>query len=149
MPGPAPHEVDPLRPQPALPRSRVLLAVFAGGCAGGLVRHVVTRAWPPPADGVPWSVVAVNVAGSLLLGLLVVLAAHALPAGSYLQPLLGPGFCGALTTFSAVTAGADRLAARGEVAAAAAFVALDVLGGLAAAVAGLLLGRAAIRARER
>ena len=122
--------------------------MFGGGCAGGLVRHLVTRAWPPPADGVPWSVVAVNVAGSLLLGLLVA-AAAALPTRSSVRPLLGPGFCGALTTFSAVTAGADRLAARGEVVASAAFVALDVLGGLAGAVAGLLLGRAALRARER
>lgn len=127
----------------------MLLAVFAGGCGGGLVRHVTTQAWPPSAHGVPWSVVGVNAAGSLLLALVVVLAAHALPARSSLQPLLGPGFCGALTTFSAVTVGADQLLARGGVGAAAAFVALNVLGGLAAAVAGLVLGRAAVRARER
>ena len=65
----------------------VLLVAF-GGSVGAAVRFLVSRAVPGPRG-----TLAVNGAGSLLLGLV----AASAPA-SY--ALVGVGFCGALTTFS-------------------------------------------------
>jgi CrcB protein len=69
-----------------------LLAVFAGGCAGALARVGLAEAWPADAGSWPWATLLANVAGALVLGLLV--------ARGRDTPLLGAGFCGALTTFS-------------------------------------------------
>src|SRR3954447_20892995 len=71
----------------------VALAVFAGGCVGGLMRYSVVKAWPEPHAGFPWSTFAVNVAGALLLGVIVVVATEVATSWRYLRPLLGAGFC--------------------------------------------------------
>ena len=54
------------------------------------------------ADGTrwPWATFAVNVAGAFLLGYLATRLQERLPLSAYRRPLLGTGFCGALTTFS-------------------------------------------------
>src|SRR3954452_1421994 len=61
--------------------------------AGALARTGLAEAWPPHAGHWPWATFAVNVAGSALLGWVV--------ARDLRPRLLGAGFCGALTTFSA------------------------------------------------
>ena len=65
-----------------------LLLVAVGGAAGATVRWLTSQALPGRR-----ATLLVNLAGSLLLGLL----AAAAPAP---YALLGVGFCGALTTFS-------------------------------------------------
>lgn len=66
-----------------------LLLVAAGGAAGALLRWGLTL-----LGRAPWPTVAANVAGSLLLG--VVVAA----GPSWAVTLLGAGVAGALTTYS-------------------------------------------------
>ena len=44
--------------------------------------------------------VLANVAGTLLLGFFVTRLQERLPPSTFRRPLLGTGFCGALTTFS-------------------------------------------------
>ena len=78
----------------------------------------------------------VNVAGSLVLGFVVVAALTRGPPSRYLRPLLGTGFCGGLTTFSTLVVEVDLLVRSGRVATAGGYVALSVLGGLAAAWGG-------------
>ncbi len=68
--------------------------VAAGGAVGASLRYLAGHVGDTH-DRVPWGTVAVNLAGSLLLGLLV----GADLAGRGFA-LLGLGLCGALTTYS-------------------------------------------------
>jgi CrcB protein len=73
-----------------------VLLVVLGAAVGAPLRYVVDRAVQGRHDSVfPWGTFAVNVAGSLILGVLAG-AAAARPV----LALLGTGLCGALTTYS-------------------------------------------------
>lgn len=128
----------------------VITAVFLGGCLGGYLRYAVGKLWPVPPDGFPWATFGVNTAGAFLLGLIVV-AADLVPS-RYLRPLVGTGFCGALTTFSAVVVSTDELVAHHHRGTAAWYLVASIVCGLAAGWLGLLIGRAATgrpQARDR
>ena len=79
---------------------RELLAVFAGGAVGAVARALTGEALPHDPGTWPWATFTVNVAGAFLLGWLVTRLQERLPPSPYRRPLLGTGFCGALTTFS-------------------------------------------------
>jgi fluoride exporter len=79
---------------------RELAAIFAGGAIGGLARAALVTASPAHAGRWPWVTFAVNVAGAFLLGYLATRLQERLPLSAFRRPLLGTGFCGALTTFS-------------------------------------------------
>jgi fluoride exporter len=85
---------------PAIDR-RELAAIFAGGVVGALLRASLSEAAGPPA-GWPWVTLSVNLAGAFALGYFVTRLQERLPLSTYRRPLLGTGFCGALTTFSTV-----------------------------------------------
>src|SRR4051794_32711211 len=128
------------RPRPRL-RPDVVAAVFAGGCAGGAVRYAATSAAPAGVGDFPWATLTVNLAGAFILAVVVVVAADVAPS-RYLRPLLGTGFCGALTTFSSVVVAADRMLAHGHAVTAGAYLLATLMGGLAATAVGLVLTRA-------
>ncbi len=69
------------------------LLVAVAGALGVLARFGVDRALGPGAA--PWSILAVNVAGSLALGVLV-----GAGAGEQARTVAGAGFLGGFTTFS-------------------------------------------------
>jgi CrcB protein len=77
-----------------------IAAIFAGGFAGAVLRALVEDRIPHDPDTWPWATFAVNIAGAMLLGWLVTRLQERLPLSAYRRPLLGTGFCGALTTFS-------------------------------------------------
>ena len=135
---------------PRLPRLPlgVLAAVFIGGCVGGLARYELTTSWTTPARAFPWATLAINTSGAFALAVLLVLVSDALPPTTYVRPLLGTGFCGAWTTFSAITAGADQLIAHGAAGTGAAYVLGSAVGGLGAAGLGLVMTRAMVRRRR-
>jgi CrcB protein len=56
----------------------------------------------PNASAWPWATFAVNILGAFLLGYFTTRLQERLPLSAYRRPLLGTGFCGALTTFSTV-----------------------------------------------
>jgi CrcB protein len=122
-------------------RGRVVAAVAVGGVAGGALRYAVGLALPPSPAGFPWAVFAVNTAGAFVLAVLLVLVLEVLTPTTYLRPLLGTGFCGALTTFSSVATGVDQLVARGAAGLAAGYLAASLAAGLAAVVTGAALAR--------
>ena len=84
-----------------------VLAVFTGGGAGAVARFAAGRVAAPfaPPAGFPWPTFAINVAGSALLGMLVVLCKDR----PTLLLFLGTGVCGGFTTFSAFSVEAVRL----------------------------------------
>lgn len=112
-----------------------LLLVFAGGVLGAPIRYVLDRSIQSRHDSVfPFGTLAVNLIGSLLLGILLATA----PPG--LLALAGTGFCGALTTFSTFGFETLRLLEEGSLAQAGLNALGSLTAGIAAALAGYLLG---------
>jgi len=105
-----------------------VLLVAVGGAAGALIRWAVGR-WLA-TSGLPWATLVVNLAGSLLLG--VVAAA----SDGWPRTLLGTGVAGALTTYSAFALDTVLLERNGRRAQAVA----NVVGSLALGVTGFALG---------
>ena len=99
------------------------------------------------AGGFPWTTFGINVSGAFVLALLLVLILEAWAAPTWLRPLVGTGFLGAFTTFSAVAFALDRFAAADQWLLFCAYMGFSVLAGLAAASFGVLLGRSWVAAR--
>ncbi|MGA2836931.1 MAG: CrcB family protein [Acidimicrobiales bacterium] len=118
-----------------------MAALAVGGALGTLARYGIERAVPPPADGIPWATFAVNVAGSLLLGVVVTLVVERWPGDRYLRPLLAVGFCGGFTTFSTMAVEIDQRIQHGHPGIAVTYVAVTLVAGLGAALAGITLAR--------
>jgi len=78
---------------------RELAAIFVGGATGTVLRVWLSRAYPA-GSGWPWVTFAINVGGAFLLGYVVTRLQERLPLSTYRRPMIGTGFCGALTTFS-------------------------------------------------
>ena len=116
------------------------LFVAAGGAIGAALRYLtnvgVMRLLGP---GFPFGTVAVNVLGSFLMGLLVVVLAA--KGGNKFAPFLMTGVLGGFTTFSAFSLDAMTLWERGATLHAAFYVAGTVIVGIAALVAGMAFGR--------
>ena len=119
----------------------MLPAVALGGAVGASARWAVGELWSTPAGSVPWATVAVNVAGALLLGVLIVVMVERLPGDHLLRPFLAAGILGSFTTMSAFQVETAELIRDGHGAAASANVVLTLVLGLAAAAVGLRVGR--------
>jgi CrcB protein len=88
-----------------------------------------------------WTTVAINIAGSFLLGLLVTMGDG---WSSDARLVLGVGFLGGFTTFSTLTVQVVIEIDAGHAGTAAAYLLASVVAGLAAAVLGYVLGRALV-----
>ena len=96
---PTPPGRLPRRILPRLDR-REVVAVFAGGAVGTLLRAALAQAFPHSPTSWPWPTFVVNVIAAVLLGYFVTRLQERLPISSYRRPLLGTGLCGGLSTFS-------------------------------------------------
>ena len=115
------------------------LAVFLGGGLGALARYGVgkwTLAWF--GTGFPVGTLAVNIAGSLMIGI----AVGALEGvGQPAKLFFVTGLLGGFTTFSAFSLDTMTLWERGQVGVALAYVGASVLLSLLACAAGWALAR--------
>lgn len=120
--------------------------VFAGGGTGAVLRHQLGRAmtqWvgPQVVSAFPWATLAVNVVGSLAMGLLAGWLAKFGQGGETARLLVGVGLLGGFTTFSAFSLELMLLIERGQSGTAFVYAAVSVL----AALTGLYLGLIAMR----
>ena len=117
------------------------LLVFVGGGLGSLARHGINRAGLALiGPGFPWWTMAVNVAGSFLIGLLAGLFGG-WETGQSARLFLITGFLGGFTTFSAFSLDALALWERGAQFQAGFYVLGSVVLSLLAAAIGLMLSR--------
>ncbi|HEY4020522.1 MAG TPA: fluoride efflux transporter CrcB [Pseudonocardiaceae bacterium] len=114
-----------------------VLLVFVGAVVGAPLRYLADRSVQAKHDSLfPWGTLAVNVSGSLVLG---VLAGFGTGLPSPLLALLGTGFCGALTTYSTFSFETMRLWEQRARFYAVANVAISLIAGLGAVLLGYTL----------
>jgi CrcB protein len=115
-------------------RARLQLygAVALGGALGTLARAALVEAWAPQPGAWPWAIFVANVGGALVLGV-VATSLHGRPSHLTVRgPLLGTGFCGALTTFSTLDIEVLRLVRQHCTGLAAGYLAASLVCGFAA-----------------
>ncbi|WP_406684399.1 fluoride efflux transporter CrcB [Seonamhaeicola sp. MEBiC1930] len=77
-----------------------LLLVFLGGGIGSALRYIIGKYLNNTQTGIPYGTFAANILGSLLIGIILGLAAKNNSLSQSQTLLLATGFCGGFTTFS-------------------------------------------------
>ncbi len=77
-----------------------VLLVFFGGGIGSVLRYIIGKYLNNASDGIPYGTFAANILGSLLIGIILGLAAKNDSLTTNQTLLLATGFCGGFTTFS-------------------------------------------------
>lgn len=128
-----------LRRRPAHLHPGFVLIVMTGGALGTVARYGLGLVLPAP-PGWPLATLAINLVGAFVLGaLLEGLTRRGPDTGClrFLRLLLGTGFLGAFTTYSAFAVDAVMLFEAGRPTAALVYVSLSLFGGIVAALAGI------------
>ncbi len=119
-----------------------LVFVALGGAIGATLRYLAgLLATRLLGAGFPWGTMAVNIAGSLAMGVLVALLARKSGVSAELRLFLATGLLGGFTTFSAFSLDVAVLWERGDLPAAFSYVTASVVLSIAALFAGLWLVR--------
>ena len=77
-----------------------ILLVFVGGGFGSVLRYLLGNYLNNTQNGIPYGTFAANILGSLLIGIILGLAAKNETLSQSQTLLLATGFCGGFTTFS-------------------------------------------------
>ena len=120
----------------------MLAVVLVGGAVGTAAREGLSLAIPT-VGGLPLAILLIDVVGSFLLGVLLeALTRRGADVGRRrtARLLLGTGFCGGFTTYSALAVGAAELLRAGTTGLGVAYAIGSVLLGAVAAWAGILVG---------
>lgn len=121
------------------------LYVAFGGAFGALCRYMmVSGLHAALGRSFPYATMAVNILGSLLMGVAIGFIATMLPRGKEFYLLTVVGALGGFTTFSAFSYDAFLLIERGEWFAAAAYILGSVLLGVLAFFVGMWLFKSAV-----
>jgi len=112
--------------------------VAPAGALGALARYGTGRlVMMATGRGAPWGVLAVNLVGAFILGVVTGAA-----PGQGLLMVAGAGFLGAYTTFSTWMIETEAMAEQGRISAALLNVVGPLIGGIGLAAAGFALGAA-------
>jgi len=118
----------------------LLLAVF--GLTGIFARFGITSfAVKSLGFAAPAATVVINIAGSFLIGLTYAIGIEKMPIGEDIQTALVSGLLGGFTTFSAFSFETVSLLSSGRHIPALLYIAVSVVGGILAALAGLYVGK--------
>jgi CrcB protein len=118
------------------------LLVGLGGAIGAMLRYGAGMSLGSLANGFPASTFAVNLVGSIAMGLLIGVLAKTTPQyQNEIRLFLAVGIFGGFTTFSSFSLDAFSLLERGDYLLAA----LYILGSVALGIAGLAMGLFAVR----
>jgi CrcB protein len=118
------------------------LIVFLGAGIGGALRHSVNiAAVRLLSSAFPYSTLAVNVSGSLVMGLLAGWFAHKADPGQTWRLFLTTGILGGFTTFSSFSLDTALLWERGQLSVAAFYILVSVALSLIGIFGGLALIR--------
>ncbi len=121
---------------------RLLMLATLGGALGAGARHLVNVGFARAGWlGFPWPTLTVNVAGGLLMGLVVEYVLRRAGGSPELRTFLATGILGGFTTFSAFALDVEVLMSRGEPGMALGYVAASVVMSIGALYAGLAIGR--------
>lgn len=77
-----------------------ILLIFLGGGFGSVLRYMIGKYLNNAENGIPYGTFAANILGSLLIGIILALAAKNNTLSQNQTLLLATGFCGGFTTFS-------------------------------------------------
>lgn len=113
------------------------LAVAIGGALGAVTRYLLAvRLYNQLGIAFPWGTLAVNIAGSLMLGVVLGLVEERDALSPQMRTAITVGFIGGLTTFSTFVFEYWQFMREGDPVRAIAYVALSLVFGLAAFTAG-------------
>ncbi len=118
----------------------LVAAVLASGGAAAVIRYLTSRVLPLGPGGLPLGVLVVNVAGSLVGGVVLGLAERA-AVGDDTRLIVLTGVCGGLTTFSTWSVETVELLLKGRWRAGLIGLVGNLALGLAFCAAGYLLAR--------
>jgi CrcB protein len=119
--------------------------VVLGGFFGTLARHLMGTGHQAP-DAFAYTTLAINLAGSALLGALAAALVGVGPrAARELRLAVGTGVLGGFTTYSAFALETEQLLRAGHAGVAGLCALASVAGGVAAALAGFALASRAVR----
>lgn len=119
-----------------------VLLVALGGALGASARHLVNGlALRIAGPAFPWGTMAINITGSLAMGVFVELLARRFNASNELRLFVATGILGGFTTFSAFSLDFAVLWERGPIAPAVAYALVSVVGSILALFFGLWLVR--------
>ncbi|MFD1103242.1 CrcB family protein, partial [Schaalia naturae] len=129
-------EPRPDRSARPMPVAAWLPVIVAGGMAGTTARAVLEAAFPAAPGAVPWTTLAINVAGSVLLGALLQGLALSGDDRGWRKAVrlgVGTGVIGGFTTYSTFALETVRLLGGGAAWTGAAYAAGSAAAGLTAA----------------
>jgi fluoride exporter len=130
-------------------RLLTLVAISVGGGLGALARWLLGEVFPAGRTAFPWTTLAINVSGCLLIGVLMVLVSDVWVGRRLLRPFLGVGVLGGYTTFSTYTVDITRLVSNGAATVGLAYLVGTVCAALVATYAGIAGTRLLVERKPR
>lgn len=119
-----------------------LVLVAVGGAIGASLRHLANLAsLRLVGPNFPWGTMAINIVGSLAMGVFIGMLARRVGASNELRLFIATGILGGFTTFSAFSLDFAVLWERGAAASALAYAIVSVIGAILALFLGLWLAR--------
>ena len=112
--------------------------VGIGGFIGAVIRYLIGLIPVSPQNGFPVKTLLINMVGAFVIGLTVAVGAKK-EWNPQLILFLKVGICGGFTTFSSFALETNQLIEQGDIWSAGLYVALSIIGGLAAVYAGLCI----------